>query len=260
MTKTNIAIIGFVFSAMGTVTLASAAEIKVLSARSLNLAMTELIPIFQKSSGNTVTIDYGTAGATVSRIQKGELTDVVIASESQLEMLEGQGKVLQGSRVNIAGVSLGVAVRKGAPQPDVSSVEAFKRTLLSARSIGYIDPARGALSGIYIAGLLERLGIAQDLKPKIKLVGGGEGLPEDPFQEVEKGDIELQIGQISEIVMSHGVDLVGPLPTEIQNVSWLAAGVIKTSKLLEAANALIKFMSSPAAAAIVRSKGFEPGQ
>ncbi len=260
MTRTNIAIIGFVLSAMGPVTLAGAAEIKVLSARSLNLAMTELISVFQQSSGNTVTIEYGTAGAAASRIQKGELADVVIASVSQLEMLEGQGKVLQGSRVNIAGVGLGVAVRKGASKPDISSVEAFKRTLSSARSIGYIDPARGALSGIYIAGLLERLGIAQDLKPRIKLVGGGEGLPEDPFQGVERGDIELQIGQISEIVMSHGVDLVGPLPTEIQNVSWLAAGIIKTSKSPEAASALIKFMASPAAAAIVKSKGFESGR
>jgi molybdate transport system substrate-binding protein len=258
MIKIPFAVTALILSAMATAATASAAEIKVLSAGSLKLAMTRLLPDFQKSSSNTVTIDYGPAGAIVSRIQKGELADVAIVSRSQLEVLESQGKVAQGSRVDIAGVGVGVAVRKGASKPDISSVEAFKRALFSARSIGYVNPALGSSSGIYVAGLLERLGIAQDLKSKIKLVTLAGDI-EDVFQGVAKGEIDMQIGQMSEIVISPGVDLVGPLPTEIQNVTLLAAGIVTTSKTPEAANALIKFISSPAAVVVLKAKGFEPG-
>jgi molybdate transport system substrate-binding protein len=258
MIKIPFAVTALILSAMATAATASAAEIKVLSAGSLKLAMTRLLPDFQKSSSNTVTIDYGPAGAIVSRIQKGELADVAIVSRSQLEVLESQGKVAQGSRVDIAGVGVGVAVRKGASKPDISSVEAFKRALFSARSIGYVNPALGSSSGIYVAGMLERLGIAQDLKSKIKLVTLAGDI-EDVFQGVAKGEIDMQIGQMSEIVISPGVDLVGPLPTEIQNVTLLAAGIVTTSKTPEAANALIKFISSPAAVVVLKAKGFEPG-
>jgi ABC-type molybdate transport system substrate-binding protein len=151
-------------------TIAGAAEIKILSSGALKLAMTQLLPDFQKSSGNAVTIEYHVAAVIADRIQKGESADVAIVSRSQLQTLETQGKILQGSRVNIASVGIGVAVRKGAPKPDISSVAAFKRALLSARSIGYNDPASGSASGIYIASLLDRLDIAQDLNAKIKLV------------------------------------------------------------------------------------------
>src|SRR3984893_5942036 len=167
MTNVPFAVIALILSTIATPVTASAAEIKVLCAGSLKLAMTQLLPDFQKSSDNTVTIDYGTTGDFVSRIQKGELADVAIMSRSQLELLESQGKVAPGSRVNIAGGGIGVAVRQGASEPDISSVEAFKRALFSARSIGYASPAIGSSSGIYVAGLFERLGIAQDLKSKI---------------------------------------------------------------------------------------------
>src|ERR1700676_4451997 len=169
MTNVPFAVAALILSTIATAVTASAAEMKVLCAGSLKLAMTQLLPNFQKSSGNTVTIDYGTTGDFVSRIQKGELAAVAIMSRSQLELLGSQGKVAPGSRVNIAGVGVGVAVRQGASKPDIGSVEAFKRTLFSARSIGYPDPAIGSSSAIYVAGMLERLGIAQDLKSKIKL-------------------------------------------------------------------------------------------
>ena len=141
MTKMSLTMMALLLNSMGAAATANAAEIRVLSAGSLKLALDQLLPNFQKSSGDTVTIDYGTAGAIAGRIQKGELADVAIVSRSQLEMLEGQGKVAQGSRVNIASVGVGVAVRKGAPKPDLSSVEAFKRALISARSVGYVNPA-----------------------------------------------------------------------------------------------------------------------
>jgi molybdate transport system substrate-binding protein len=258
VTKISSAMMALVLSSMGAAATANAAEIKVLSAGSLKLALNQLLPDFQKSSGDTVTIDYGTAGAIAGRIQKGEPADVTIVSRSQLETLESQGKVAQGSRVNIAGVGVGVAIRKGAPKPDISSVEAFKRALISAKSIGYVNPALGSSSGIYVAAMLERLGIAQDLKSKIKLVtvaGDIDGV----FQGVANGEIEMQIGQISEIAISPGVELAGPLPSEIQNLTLLAAGIVAASKAPEPAHAFIKFIASPAAAAVLKANGFQPG-
>jgi molybdate transport system substrate-binding protein len=235
-----------------------AAEIRVLSSGSMKAAMSQLLPDFERSSGNTATIEYGPAGAIVGRVQKDDAADVVIVSRSQLQKLEGSGKVVQGSPVNIAGIALGVAVRKGAPKPDIGNVEAFKRALLSARSIGYRDPVTGSTSGIYTASLLERLGIAQDLKPKLHLDSSEGNVPENVFLGVATGDIEMQIGQITEIVISPGVDLAGPLPSEIQSTTVMAAGIVATSKAPDAAKALISFISSPSAAAVLKASGFQP--
>jgi molybdate transport system substrate-binding protein len=235
-----------------------AAEIRVLSSGSMKAALSQLLPDFEKSSGNTVTIEYGPAGAIVGRIQKDDAADVVIVSGSQLQKLEGSGKVVQGSLVNIAGIALGVAVRKGAPKPDIGNVEAFKRALLSARSIGYRDPATGSTSGIYTASLLERLGLAQDLKPKLHLDRSEGDVPENVFLGVARGEVEMQIGQITEIVISPGVDLAGPLPREIQNTTLMAAGITTTNRAPDAAKALIGFISSPSAAAVLKASGFQP--
>jgi molybdate transport system substrate-binding protein len=259
MSYPGIAIVAFaLIAATRTGGTADAAEIRVLSSGSLKAALSQLLPDFQKSSGNTTTIEYGPAGAIVGRIQKDDAADVVIVSRSQLEKLESIGKVIPGSLVNIAGIALGVAIRKGAPKPDISNVEAFKRTLLSARSIGYRDPTTGSTSGIYTAGMLERLGIAQDLKPKLRLDRSEGDVPENVFLGVAKGEIEMQIGQITEIVISPGVDLAGPLPPEIQNTTLMAAGIIMTSKAPDVAKALIDFISSPSAAAVLKATGFQP--
>ena len=237
---------------------ADAAEIKILASGSVKAAFSQLLPDFQKSSGNTATIEYGPAGAIVGRVQKDEAADVVIASRSQLQKLESGSKVVPGSLVDIAGISLGVAIRKGAPKPDISNVEAFKRALLSARSISYRDPTTGSTSGIYTAGMLERLGIAQDLKPKLRLDRSEGDVPENVFLGVAKGDVDMQIGQITEIVISPGVDLAGPLPAEIQNITVMAAGIITTSKAPDAAKAFISFISSSAGAAVLKASGFQP--
>ena len=237
---------------------ADADEIRVLSSGSLKAALSQLLPDFQKSSGHTATIEYGPAGAIAGRIDKGDAADVVIVSRSQLQRLEGNGKVAEGSLVNIAGIALGVAVRKGAPKPDISTVDAFKRALLSARSIGYRDPATGSTSGIYTAGLLEQLGIAQELKPKLVLDRSEGDVPENVFLGVAKGEVEMQIGQITEIVISPGVDLAGPLPSEIQNTTLMAAGIVTTSQAPDAAREFIGFISSPSAAAVLKATGFRP--
>jgi molybdate transport system substrate-binding protein len=258
-TCVRIALVGFaLLTAMHTDGHADAAEIRILSSGSLKAALSQLLPDFQKSSGNAATIEYGPAGALAGRIDKGDAADVAIVSRSQLQKLESNGKVVQGSLVNIAGISLGVAVRKGAPKPDISNVEAFKRALLSARSVGYRDPTTGSTSGIYTAGLLERLGLAQDLKPKLVLDRSEGDAPENVFLGVARGEIEMQIGQITEIAIAPGVDLAGPLPSEIQNTTLMAAGIVTTSKAPDAARAFIGFISSPSAVAVLKASGFQP--
>jgi molybdate transport system substrate-binding protein len=255
MTCLRIALVGF---ALVMAMRADAAEIKVLSSGSLKAAFSQLAPEFQKSSGHTATIEYGPAGAIAGRVDKGEAADVVIVSRSQLQKLESSGKVVPGSFVNIAGIALGVAVRKGAPKPDISTVEAFKRTLLAARSIGYRDPVTGSTSGIYTAGMLERLGIAQELKPKLVLDRSEGDAPENVFLAVAKGEVDMQIGQITEIAIAPGVDLAGPLPSEIQNTTVMTAGLSTASRAPDAAKAFISFISSPPAIAVLKASGFQP--
>src|SRR6266511_416100 len=175
---------------------ARAAEIKLLCAVALHPAIVALIPDFEKSSGHKVTIAYGTAGAVADRVQKGEAADIVISSVPLIDQLQAQGKVVAGSRVNIAKVGVGVFVRKGAAKPDISSADAFKRSMLAARSIAYPDPAGGGASGIYVASLLERLGIAGEMKPKTKLSPSANVL----YASVASGDVEIGFNQLSEIL------------------------------------------------------------
>jgi molybdate transport system substrate-binding protein len=258
MTWLRIALVGFALLTAMCAGSADAVEIRVLSSGSLKAALSQLLPDFQKSSGHAATIEYGPAGAIAGRIDKGDAADVVIVSRSQLEKLESNGKVVSGSLVNIAGISLGVAVRKGTSKPDISTVEAFKRALLSARSIGYRDPTTGSTSGIYTAGMLERLGLAQILKPKLVLDRSVGDAPENVFLGVARGEIEMQIGQITEIAIAPGVDLAGPLPGEIQNTTLMAAGIGTSSQAPDAARAFIGFISSPSAAAVLKAGGFQP--
>jgi molybdate transport system substrate-binding protein len=216
--------------------------------------MAVLIPQFEQSSGHKVVFDFnGAIGAMADRVQKGEAADVVIVSGLQIETLEKQGKVVSGSRADIAKVGVGIFVRKGAPKPDISSVDAFKRTMLAAKSIGWNDPAAGAPVSIYMIGVLEQLGIAEVMKPKTAVFKERS----ERFAAVARGDVEIGFNQISEIIVAPGVDLVGPLPAPIQNYTLFAGGTVATSKQQEAAKALIRFISSPAAQATWKAKGFD---
>src|SRR5215813_8011688 len=231
---------------------ARAAEIKLLSASALHPAIDALIPDFEKSSGHKVTVAYGTAGAVADRVQKGEASDIVVSSVPMIDRLQAQGKVVAGSRVIIAKVGVGAFVRKGALKPDLSSADAFKRSMLAARSIAYPDPAGGGASGIYVASLLERLGIAAEMKTKTKLATLAT-----LYASVASGDVEIGFNQVSEILAQPTIELVAPLPQEIQNYTQFAPGIVAGSSQTDAARAFVMFLSSPAAQTVLKAKGFE---
>jgi molybdate transport system substrate-binding protein len=169
-----------------------------------------------------------------------------------IDRLQSQGKVVAGDRVIIAKVGVGAFGRKGAAKPDISSVDGFKRSMLAAKSIAYPDPAGGGASGIYVASLLERLGIAAEMKPKTKL-----STLATLYESVASGEVEIGFNQISEILAQPTVELAGPLPPAIQNYTQFAAGIVTGSTQSDAARALISFLESPAAKTVLKAKGFE---
>src|SRR5215467_9731716 len=232
---------------------AAAAEIKVLTAGAFKQVLLSLVPDFEKQTGHKVTVENDTVGALSKRIEGGEVFDLAVLTPAAVNDLAAKGKFVAGSRHNLARVGVGVVVKEGAPKPDIGSVDAFKQALLAAKSVAYIDPASGGSRGIYVAKLLEQLGIADQVKPKQKLKQGGY-----VADLIAGGEAELGIHQISEIVPHPGVSLVGPLPKEIQNYTTYAAGVASAAQDKDAATALVKFLSGPRTAEILKSKGMEP--
>jgi molybdate transport system substrate-binding protein len=229
---------------------ANAAEIKVLGARVVQTLWNEIGPEFERTTGHKVKIIVDLGPAFKRQIDAGETFDVVISSPALIDELIKGGKVIAGTRTNFARFGLGVEVRAGAPKPDISSVEAFKRALLNAKSIAYL---KEAVSGIYLAGLLQRLGIAEAIKPKLTL-------PESDIvsELVAKGEVELGMVIISQILTTPGVELVGPLPPELQSYMVFTCGVSANSKAPDAAMALIKFLTGPTAIPVMKSQGMEP--
>jgi molybdate transport system substrate-binding protein len=233
---------------------ANAAELKVLSGSGVQPVMVTLVPKFEASSGHKLIFDYGTVGGMADRISRGEAADVIITSGPQIEALARQGRVVSGSRADLAKTGIGIFVRAGGAKPDISSVEAFKHAMLAAKSIGWNDPAAGAPVSIYMLGLLERLGIAAEMAPKTVAFKQRS----ERFAAVARGDVEIGFNQISEILAAPGVDLVGPLPDAIQNYTLFAAGIVASSRNQDAGAALIRFISSPDARMQMKAKGFDP--
>jgi molybdate transport system substrate-binding protein len=231
---------------------AAAAEMKALTTGAMKDVMLSVAAEFEKATGHKVTVVNDTAGAVAKRIEGGEAVDIAINTPALIDDLIAKGKIAAGSRVNLATVGMGVAVKAGAPQPDIGTVEAFKRALLNAKSIAYTDPSSGGSAGIYLAKLLERLGIADALKSKTLFTRGGRAAAE----RVAAGEAELVVTQISEIVPVTGVVLVGPLPKEIQNLTTYAGG-ISAAKDSEAARALLKLLTGPGASAVLKSRGMQ---
>jgi molybdate transport system substrate-binding protein len=234
--------------------LAAAADIKVISGGAFKQVLNALAEQYRKESGNTLDLTYQTVGQHLKLIKSGEEQfDVAVLTPEAIDGLIKDGKVVAGSRADLAKTGVGVVVKAGAPLPDISSVEAFKRTLLAAKSVAYIDPAAGGSSGIYVGKLLERLGIAKEVNAKAKLIQGGE-----VASHVVDGEAEIGIHQISEILAVNGAVLVGPLPAEIQNFTIYSAGVGTAAKDGATASAVVKFLAGPHAGPIIEAKGMEP--
>jgi molybdate transport system substrate-binding protein len=220
--------------------LVHAEEIKVLSAGAVKGIVAELAEAFRQETGHTVTITPGTAGELRQKVEAGEPADVVIVTDTVLEQLAAKRLVVADTRADLARTGIGVAVRDGAPLPDISSVEAFKQTVLAAKSLVYTDPGRGATSGIHFASVLQRLGIADAVKDKTVLWPGGYAA-----EAIVKGQAELCVHQISEILPVKGVKLVGPLPKELQKITTYSAAVSARAATPETARAFIAFVTRP---------------
>jgi molybdate transport system substrate-binding protein len=220
-----------------------AAEVKLLSTNALKTAIEELVPQFEKATENKVAITWGTAATLKADIEKGVAVDVAVLTDAGVDDLIKQGKL--ASRMPIARSGIGVAIHKGAPKPDLSSTDAFKKMLLSAKSIAWVE---SGASGIYLKGLFEKLGIAEQIKDKLKPVKAAA-------EAVAKGEAEIGFTQVSEILPFPEAELGGMLPAEIQSITNFSLGAAKDSK---SADVLVKFLTTPAAAAVIKAKGLEP--
>jgi molybdate transport system substrate-binding protein len=227
---------------------ADASEIKVFTSRAIATVLEKIGPEFERTSGHKLNVVTGFSPIFVKQINAGEPFDIVVSPPSTLDGLIKGGHVIADSRTNLVRSGFGVAVRSGAPKPDLGSLEAFKRALLGAKSIGYIQTAG-------VPQLIERLGMTDTLKPKTTIPGT------DTIAElVAKGEIELGVIVITQILTTPGIGLAGPLPQEIQYYITFAAGVSAKSKDPEAARALIRFLTGPAAEPVIREQGMEPAK
>ena len=230
--------------------MAHSGEIKVMATVAVKGTFLELAQQFEKSSEHKVVPVWSASTDIAKRIKAGETADIVIVGAGAVDELINSGKLLPGSRVDLMKSGIGVAVRAGAPKPDIGSQEALKRTLLSAKSIGYST----GLSGVYMNSLFQRMGIADELKPKLKqappasLVG----------DMVARGEVDIGFHQISELLHVSGIDYLGPLPPEIQQITVFSSGIHASAKDATAAKALVDFLHSPSAAPVIKKHGMEP--
>jgi molybdate transport system substrate-binding protein len=224
-------------------------EIKVLSSIATREAYLELVPQFEAATGHKVSTAWAGTTAIMQRMAAGETYDLVMISSRELDELTKQGKIVSGSRVDLAKSGIGIAVRAGAPRPDIRTGEALKRALLAAKTVGYTSGP----SGVYMAGLIERMGIAAEIKPKHRGVpsGGTVGTI------VASGDAEIGFQQVSELVHIPGIDYVGPLPPDVQHVTVFSSGVQTGATQPDAAKALVAFLTTPAAQNVMKKHGLE---
>jgi molybdate transport system substrate-binding protein len=243
---------GLVLSIVTGRTAACAAEIKLLTSGAFKSVVMAIVPEFEQRSGHKVSVDNDTVGQLVRRIAEGEAFDAVILTPQAIDPLAQSGKVVPGSSVRLARVAIVVAVKSGTPRPEIGTVAAYKQALLQARKVAYIDPAAGGSSGIYLAQLFEKLGIADAIKAKAVLVPGGL-----VAEHVADGEADLGIHQISEILAVPGVTLVGPIPAEIQSYTVYAGAVSAAARDPAAAQSLLAALSDQRAAAVLKEKGME---
>ncbi|MGO9701044.1 MAG: molybdate ABC transporter substrate-binding protein [Xanthobacteraceae bacterium] len=252
-----IGIIGRI-AALATLLTAQAAfadpALNVYSTIAMRGALEELVPQFQKESGQTLAITWGTAAILTKRIEAGDPADVAILTRANLESLGREGKIAPGTEIALAQSGIAVAIKSGAHKPDISTPDAFKQALLEAKSVAYSDPAAGGASGVHFAKVLEDMGIGDEIKPKTKHPPAGG----NAATLVATGEAELAIQQKPEIMNAAGVDVVGPLPGALNKITAFGAAVTSNSKNTDAAKALLKFLQSPAADKVLKASGFDP--
>ena len=228
---------------------AQAAEIKVFASTAVKTVLEELGPQFEKATGNKLAFTIAPAAVLKAKIDQGAAFDVAILTVPITDSLARESKI-DTTRTTIAHAGIGVGIHKGATKPDISTTEAFKQALLNAKSVGFT--AAGA-SGVYLKTLFEKLGIADELKPKLKLLQGPAG------EAAASGEVEIGLTQISEILPYANAELAGPLPPDVQTYTYFSAAVSAASKEADVAKAFIKFLAAPAALAVIKAKGMEPG-
>lgn len=235
--------------------LASAAEVKVYSTIGVKSALEELVPQFEKATGNKVAVSWGLISSFTKKAQDGDVPDVLIVSRASIDSLIKDGKIAASSSATLGTSVFAIGVKKGDPKPDISTPEALKMALLSARAVGYSNPAAGGASGVYFAKVLERLGIADEIKPKSKFP------PPAGFVSalLVNGDVDLAVQSKPELTTTEGVEVVGPLPGDLGQTTVFAAGVGSHASNVAASGALVTFLTSPEGQAAFKAKGFDPG-
>jgi len=231
---------------------AGATDVTLMSPGAVSSSLRVLIPQFEQSSGHKVTVSYSPALALAERLKKGEAVDVAIVGDPAADELVKLGRFVAGSKVLIARVGVGVFVRRGDPKPDISTPDAFLRSVMNAKNISYSDPALGGTAANYVGRLLASLDITGSITPKTKLTA-----PSKPLADfVVNGGADFGLTQITEVLADPRLELVGPLPAEIQFYTDYAAGVMAASQHHDVGKALIAFLASPAASDVMKSKGF----
>jgi len=231
--------------------IAQAAEIRLLASGALKEAYLELIPAFEKASGHKVVLDWSSTTAIQKRISAGEIHDLVILGDNGTQALTAQGKLVGSTRVVFAKSGISIAVRAGAPKPDISSAEALKRTLLAAKSVGYSEGA----SGTYLVGMFQKLDIYDQVKAKASIAGNNVPVGD----KVVAGEAEIGFHQLSELIPVKGIDIIGPLPAELQYLTVFSGAIHSAAKEPDAAAALAKFLTAPAVGERLKTHGLDPG-
>ncbi|OGA05175.1 MAG: hypothetical protein A2W68_04495 [Betaproteobacteria bacterium RIFCSPLOWO2_02_64_14] len=229
---------------------AAGVEIKLFSSGSTAGALRELIPQFERATGHRVTVSNEPGKIMLERITRGDTGDVLLTGSTVIDELTQQGHVVAGSKRELARCGAGVAVRAGVPKPDISSVEAFKRALLDAKSVAHTT---SGASGMHLMRVVERLGIAQQVKDKARTQPGGL-----VGEILARGEADLAVQQIPELLAVPGLDYVGPLPPELQITSIVSAAIFSRAAQPEAARALLQFLATPAAARVLKASGLDP--
>jgi molybdate transport system substrate-binding protein len=234
---------------------ARAAEITLIAPGGIRAALEPLVSDFERSTGHKVVMTIGSGGKTKERIAQGDPFDVPVVQPPYANVV-ASGNVVASSETPLATVAVGIAVRTGAPKPDISSVDAVKRVLLAARAISYPDAALGAAAGVSFVATLQKLGLAEALQPKTILAQGGA----NAMARLAKGEVDIGLTFVSEIITEPGIELVGPLPRAISTPTAFVAFVSSHAKEPDAAQALVKFLAAPEAAATYKARGMEPGR